>query len=177
MRFEKPRNYGICHDHLRQNVNRDLLKAFRDKFRVVDGRPVGEIPSHRIALSLVHPIERIDVAISAIEWIEPRQSKCYSRGKNLWIATRPFVEVRIVPYIRERIYRLSKKVIGDRLDIVIDGESVVRPIVYEPLGIQDCISISQNDYEDAVALADRLRTRWSRSEPRLVRRDLASSPD
>jgi hypothetical protein len=146
-------------------LNRERIKAFRQNFRVVDGLPIGGIPDDRIALSLVHPIERIDIAISAIRWIEPRRLKFYTVGKNSWIATTPFVEICIAPYVRERIYRLSKQIVGDPLEIVIDGEGVVRAIVREPLGIRESISISETDYEDAVALATRLRTRWS--EPQL----------
>jgi len=80
----------------------------------------------------------------------------------------PFVEICIAPYIRERVYRLSKQIIGDRLEIVLDGEGVVRPIVRKPLGIHDRISISQTDYEDAVVLAERLRKRWSKTGPKPV---------
>ena len=58
------------------------------------------------------------------------------------------------PYIRERIYRLCKQIVGDPQEIVLDGEGVVRPAVREPLGIHESISISQQDYEDAIALAD-----------------------
>jgi hypothetical protein len=153
---------------LRRDLNPERLEAFLNKFRVIDGLPIGQIPSHRIALSFLHPIERIDVAISAIRWIEPRRFKSYNRGKTSWTATRPFVEICIAPYIRERIYRLSKQIVGDPLEIVLDGEGVVRPVVREPLGIHGSISISQQDYEDAIALADRLRARWSESEPKLV---------
>ena len=144
------------------------IRASREKLRVLDGLSSEEIPSDRIALSLVHSIERIDVAISPIKWIEPRRFKLYGWGKNTWIARRPFVEICIAPYIRERIYRLCKQIVGDPLEIVLDGEGVVRPAVREPLGIHESISISQQDYEDAIALADRLRARWSEIEPRLV---------
>ena len=144
------------------------IRASREKLRVLDGLSSEEIPSDRIALSLVHSIERIDVAISPIKWIEPRRFKLYGWGKNTWIARRPFVEICIAPYIRERIYRLCKQIVGDPLEIVLDGEGVVRQAVREPLGIHESISISQQDYEDAIALADRLRARWSEIEPRLV---------
>jgi hypothetical protein len=143
-------------------------KAFRGKFSVLDGLAIDGIPTNRVALSLVHPIERIDVPISAIRWIEARQFKLYGRGKNSWVATSAFVEICIVPYIRERIHRLSKQIVGDPLEIVLDGETIIRPIVCELLGIQESLSISQHNYEDAVALANRLRRRWSEVEPKLA---------
>ena len=146
----------------------DRLRSFREKFRVVDGLPIDEISSDRIALSLVHPTERIDVAVSAILWIEPRRYKVHGSGKASWISRQPFVEICIAPYVRERIYRLSKQIVGDPLQIVIDGEDVIRPVVREPLGIHDSIAISQTDYDDAVALAERLRARWSDVRPRPV---------
>jgi hypothetical protein len=68
----------------------------------------------------------LNVAVSAIRWIEPRRFKCYGRGKNAWIATMPFVEICVAPYIRERIYRLSKQIVGDPLEIVVDGEGIIR---------------------------------------------------
>lgn len=147
------------------------MRSLREKFQVVDGLPIAGIPAHRIALSFVHPIERLDVAVSAIRWIEPRRFKCYGRGKNAWIATMPFVEICVAPYIRERIYRLSKQIVGDPLEIVVDGEGIIRPILREPLGIHESISISQSDYQDAVALSDRLRARCSEIGPKLVARN------
>jgi preprotein translocase subunit SecD len=124
-------------------VDRERLKVPRQKFRVVDGRPIGEIPTDRIALSFVHPTERIDVPISAIRWIEP-------------------------PYIRERIYRLTKTIVGEAIEIVIDGKCIIKPVIREPLGVHQSLSISEIYYEDAVALADRLRARWSETGPKLV---------
>lgn len=144
------------------------LKAFREKFRVVDGLPIDEIPADRIALSLMHSRERIDVPISAIRWIEPRRCKFYNWGKKVIVSNFPFVEICIAPYVRERIYRLSKQIVGDPLEIIVDGEDVIKPVVREPLGIHDCIAISQFDYDDAVALAERLRARWSDVQPRPV---------
>jgi len=130
--------------------------------------PIDEIPPHRIALSLVHPRERIDIAISAISWIEPRRCKFYSWGKRSVISRSPYVEICIAPYVREKIYRLSKQIVGAPLDFVIDGEDVIKAVVREPLGTHYCIAISQADYDGTVALAERLRARWSVVRPRPV---------
>ena len=67
------------------------IKASREKFKVLDGLSIEEIPSDRIALSLVHPNERIDVAVSAIRWIEPRRYKVHGSGKASWISRYPFL--------------------------------------------------------------------------------------
>lgn len=149
-------------------VDFERQKEFREKFIVLDGLPIDEIPPHRIALSLVHPRERIDIAISAISWIEPRRCKFYSWGKRSVISRSPYVEICIAPYVREKIYRLSKQIVGGPLDFVIDGEDVIKAVVREPLGIHDCIAISQADYDGTVALAERLRARWSVVRPRPV---------
>jgi hypothetical protein len=145
------------------------IRASREKLRVLDGLSIEEIPSDRIALSLVHSIERIDVAISPIKWIEPRRFKLYGWGKNTWIARRPFVEICIAPlHSRKDLSVMQtnrRRSPGDRSR---RRGRCSRPAVREPLGIHESISISQQDYEDAIALADRLRARWSEIEPRLV---------
>ncbi len=146
----------------------ERLKAFRGKFGVLDGLPIAEIPADRIALSLLHPTERIDVAISAILWIEPRRCKFYNWGKKVVVSNFPFVEICLAPYIRERIYRLTKIIIGESLEFIVDGECITRPVVREPLGIRQSLAISATHYEDAVALAERLRSRWSQIGPKLV---------
>jgi hypothetical protein len=153
-------------------LNRERLKEFRDKFRVVGGLPIDGIPANRIALSLVHPIERIDVAISAIRWIEPRRFKLYSWEKKSVVSRLPFVEISLTPYIRERIFRLTKGNVGESLEFIVNEDVIAKAIVREPLGIHESISISQTDYEDAVALAYRLRARWSEVEPKLVWREV-----
>jgi hypothetical protein len=74
---------------------------------------------------LWYPRERIDIAISATSWIEPRRCKFYSWGKKSVISQSPFVEICIAPYVREKIYRLSKQIVGGPLDFVINGEDVM----------------------------------------------------
>lgn len=65
----------------------ERIRASREKLRVLDGLSIEGIPSDRIALSLAHSTERIDVAISAIRWIEPRRYKVYGLGKKSWISS------------------------------------------------------------------------------------------
>jgi hypothetical protein len=148
-------------------VNDVRLKAFREKFSVLDGLPIDEIPSHRIALSLVHPLERIDVAISAIRWIEPRPCRIFTCGTKS-ISTGPFVEICLASYIRERIYRLTKRIVGESMEVLVGGESVIKPIVREPVGIHQSLAFPEFSYEDAVVLAGRLRARWRDVRPRPV---------
>jgi hypothetical protein len=140
----------------------------REQLKVLDGFPISQIPSDRIALSFVHPRERIDVAISAIRWVEPRRFKAYFCGKRSQISSTPFVEICLAPYIRRRIYRLTKEIVGEKVEIIVDGNCVTAPIVRQPLGIHQSIAISELYYEDAVALAERLRARWSVTRPKLV---------
>jgi hypothetical protein len=149
-------------------VNSERLTAFREEFRVVDGLPIDGIPANRIALSLLHSTERIDVAISAILWIEPRRFKFYNWGKKSVVSRFPFVEICLAPYIRQRIYRLTRNIIGESLEIIVDGECITKPIIREPLGIHHSLAISETYYDDAVALANRLRARWSEIRPKLV---------
>ena len=139
----------------------DRPQASRASLRVLDGLPISGVPADRIALSLVHPRERIDIAISAIRWIEARRYKIHGSGKGSWISRYPFVEICLAPYVGERIYRLTKQIVGESLEFLVNGESISKPVVREPLGIHESLAISLWDYEEAAALANRLSARWT----------------
>lgn len=98
--------------------------------------------------------------------------KVYGLGKKSLVSRRPFVEMCFVPYIRERIYRLTKNIIGESLEILVGGTRVSKSIVREPLGTNQTLSISEFSYGDAAVLADRLRARWSQVELKLVSREI-----
>ena len=62
----------------------------------------------------------------------------------------------------------DQKIIGETLEFIVDGECITTPVVREQLGIRHSIAISETSYDDAVALADRLRARWGEIGPKLV---------
>lgn len=113
----------------------------------------------RVALSLVHLRGRIDVPVSAVRNIEARAEQTFfvqGRGQPV-AASRPYVEVQFSPAIRVRMWWLTRQIIGEPLEIVVDGECVSMPIVREPLGVQPSFNISAFDLAEAQTLAERLR--------------------
>jgi hypothetical protein len=124
----------------------------------------------RIALSLVHPRERIDIPVSAILRIEAHGEIAFTEqgtGRP-WISPNPHVEICFAEAIRERICQLSRQILDQPWDIVVGGEVVASAIVREPLCSQACFQISANDLAEAHALAHRMRTGWSKAGPRAV---------
>jgi hypothetical protein len=141
----------------------------RPVLRVIRGDVANNVPAERIALSLVHPRERIDVPASAVrieacgEWIFTDE-----RGRP-WSAPSPRVELCFRPDIARRIRRLSRAIVDQPWDIVSGGEVVASPIVRMPLCCPGTsIFVSVFDLEEARALAHRLRTGWRRLGPRAV---------
>lgn len=120
----------------------------------------GSRRTERIALSLVHQSGRIDVPVTAIHWIEARE---YSRFSKRSPDTH--VEVNLRFDIRARLRKLTRGIVGEPLEIFVDGRSVSKPIVREPLGN---LSISAFDLDEANALATQLRARCTLTGPRSI---------
>jgi preprotein translocase subunit SecD len=123
-------------------------------------------PRGRIALSLVHLRGRIDVPVSAIRRIDAPAEQTFFIQPVTY--SRPHVEVYVSPAIRARMRWLTRQIIDEPLEIIIDGECVSTPIVREPLGVQPSVHISASDFAEAQALAERLRVGWSKPGPRAV---------
>jgi len=140
-----------------------LTRANRPELTVIPGRAVGNTPPARIALSLVHSRERIDIPVNAILCIEAHGeiTFCERGTKKLWTFRHPHVEVCFAPTIHDRICRLTRQIVGEPMEIIVGGECVSQPIVREPLCGQR-FRISAYDLAEAHVLAHRLRTGWSR---------------
>lgn len=128
----------------------------RPELRVIAGSGRTE----RIALSLVHASGRIDVPVEAIYSIEAHEYSRFSKRFPL-----PHVEVNLRFDIRARVRNLTRAIVGEPLEIFVDGKSVSKPIVREPLGD---LSISTSDLDEANALAAQLRARCGITGPRSV---------
>jgi len=129
------------------------------------GRPeltviAGSGRTERIALSLVHASGRIDVPVEAIYSIAVHE---YSRFSSRF--PHPYVEVNLRFDIRARLRKLSRAIVGEPLEIFVDGKSVAKPIVREPIGN---LSISASDLDEGNALATKLRARCGITGPRPV---------
>ncbi|HZC54610.1 MAG TPA: hypothetical protein VE396_01000 [Xanthobacteraceae bacterium] len=67
-----------------------------------------------------------------------------------------------------RIYKLTQKIVGDVLRIVVDGECVSRPKVIQPVGACGRFRIGLVDLGAAEELAEKMRARCGITGPRLV---------
>jgi len=120
--------------------------------------------TEKIALSLVHGSgRRIDVPVTAIHSIETREFSRFSKRQPPF--PMPHVDVRLRYDIRARLYRLSQTIIGEPLEILVDGRSIARPIVRGPLSD---LSISTFDLDEAQTLEAQLRSRCGITGPRAV---------
>jgi hypothetical protein len=126
---------------------------------VIEGRPDAPI---RIALSFVHPRERIDIPVRDVLMIEAFAEETFFFPELQASKTYPFAHVRLdfKPHVRASIYRLTTKIMEEVLEIVAAGEVICRPVVREPLGIRNGLKIGVYDFEDAKKIAAKLREGW-----------------
>ena len=130
----------------------------RSHLKIVHVLGPGKFPDERIALSLVHPRGRIDIPVSVIRGID-------ARGEDDFRAN---VEIRFTPAVSARLYELTSQIVGQPLKMVMGGQTICEPIVREPLGRRGRIWISVFGLDEARALAEHLRERWSKVNFRLV---------
>jgi preprotein translocase subunit SecD len=117
-----------------------------------------------IALSLVHTRGRVDVPISAISAVDASATIAFRNTETGEVHKYPdpHVEVCFAKDIRERICQLTRQIVGEPMEILIDCVSVSKPIVREPLCTRPCFQISADDLAGANALAQRIRSGTSR---------------
>jgi preprotein translocase subunit SecD len=118
-----------------------------------------------IALSLVNPKGRVDVPLSAIHQIEARATFAYRIQGTDEVREHPSpgVDLCFAKDIRDRLCELTRKIVGERLAIVVDCGIVAEPIVGGALCDIPCFEISANDFAEANALAQRIRKGTNRA--------------
>jgi preprotein translocase subunit SecD len=139
----------------------------RPELRIVGGW--GSAPAGRIALSIVHPRERIDIPVSEIVRIDAHEDSPWTADSGgSWPMRHPCVEVSFTQAIRDRICRLTQQIVDEPMEIIVGGECVSSPVVREPLCTQASFYISASDFAEALALAHQMRTGWTRAGPRAI---------
>ncbi|WP_152539878.1 SecDF P1 head subdomain-containing protein [Afipia sp. P52-10] len=136
---------------------------------MTSGRPAltvidGGSKTGRIAFSLVHPCMRVDVPVRTILEITAHDAKTvFNEEAQVDEAVfSPRVDIFFKEHVKEQVYRLTRAIVGQSLDIVVDGECVSRPYVLQPLCIHEAaICIAVGHVADARALARQLRKGWS----------------
>jgi preprotein translocase subunit SecD len=146
------------------------MRGNRLGLTLIRGFGHADAPRGRIALSLVHSRGRIDVPVSAIRRVEAHAEQTFFIQDTGQLVTysRPYVEVYVSPAIRARMWWLTRQIIDQPLEVIVDGECVSPPIVSEALGAQPSFHISASDFAEAQTLAERLRVGWSKPGPRAV---------
>ena len=112
-----------------------------------------------IALSLVHGEDRIDIPASAIKRIEAHATQTFTFTDTHETKTYDMqnVELCFTAEIRKQICQLTRRIIEQPLNIVVDCAVISSPVVREPLCKMPCFLISANDIQTANALAQRLK--------------------
>jgi preprotein translocase subunit SecD len=112
-----------------------------------------------IALSLVHGQNRIDIPVSAIRRIEAHATQTFvvTETKQKREFPLPHVNLCYAADIQKRICQLTRRIVEQPMDIIVDCETISKPVVREPL-CGPCLQLSANDFTEANALAQRLKT-------------------
>ena len=112
-----------------------------------------------IALSLVHGQDRIDIPTHAIVSIEAQAMFTYVLIETQEVRSipSPHVEICFTAAIGKQVCQLTRRIVEQPLDIVVDCAVISRPVVREPLCKMPCFQVSTNDIFEANALAQRLR--------------------
>jgi preprotein translocase subunit SecD len=112
-----------------------------------------------IALSLVNPNGRVDIPVSAVRQVAARANFVYriQGSEETHEDPSPHVLVCFSEDISERVCELTGKIIGQPLALVVDCETLIKPIVRQPLCKDPCLEISMSEFAEANALAQRIR--------------------
>jgi preprotein translocase subunit SecD len=118
-----------------------------------------------IAVSLVNPAGRIDVPASAIVRVEARATIAFRNSETgeIFEDPTPHVELCLSEDIRQRVCRLTQQIVGQPLAVVVDCETVTKPIIREPLCNLPCFNITAGDMAEANTLAQRIRRGTTRA--------------
>jgi preprotein translocase subunit SecD len=120
----------------------------------------GSTHAEDIALSLVRPTDRIDIPTSAITRVEALAKKTFRNvvtGEPYQIED-PRVQICYSEEVRRRICQLTRRIVGQLLEIVVACKTVSKPVVREPVCSETCFEISRTDLAEATALAQQIRS-------------------
>jgi preprotein translocase subunit SecD len=129
------------------------------------GMGTGFANAEDIALSLVHPKGRIDIPASAVGRVDASATFKFRNAETGKVREfpNPHLTICYTKEIQERVCELTQQIIGEPMAIVVDCETVSKPIVREPLCAHLCFDISNDDMAYATALAKRIRNGSNRA--------------
>jgi preprotein translocase subunit SecD len=110
-------------------------------------------------MSLVHPKGRVDVPVSSLGEVKAAATYRFRNSETGQVHEypNPHVSVCFAEDIQKRICELTRQLVGQPMEIVIDCATISKPIVREPLCAHPCFQVSANDIAEATALAQRIR--------------------
>jgi len=137
---------------------RRVLRATRVGFAVCVVGLATPAAAEDIALSLVHTTGRIDIPASAVSRIEVAPSYVATdrrSGKRMRSRTYS-VYVCLLEDVRERICDLTRRIVGEPVEIVSGCEVLTEPVVREPICTAPCLSIPAGNMAEAEVFAGKL---------------------
>jgi preprotein translocase subunit SecD len=107
----------------------------------------------------------VDIPVGALKEVEAHATIAFRNTETGEVDEypNPHVDVCFSDDVRERICQLTRQIVDESLEIVIDCKTVSKPIVREPLCTQPCFQISASDVAEATALAKRIRSGTNRA--------------
>ncbi len=120
--------------------------------------------AEEIALSLVHPKGRIDIPVSAVRRVDALATIKFHNTETGEVHEYPdpHVDVCFAKDIAERTCQLTRQIVGEPLEIVVDCETILKPIVREQL-CGPCLRIAHEDVACVNTLAQRIRRGTNRT--------------
>lgn len=137
------------------------MSVAKPALRVIGGGRDSHAPPERIALSLVvYERKRLDIPVSAVIRIEAFATQTFSAGDIVRTYNFPHVEVWLAPNMQKRLRDFTCDMVDRVVEFHVGDKCVARPVVREPLGNEPSFLLSANDFAEAQAMADKLRTGW-----------------
>jgi hypothetical protein len=116
------------------------------------------VSADEIALTFVHGQNRIDVPASAVVSIEALPYSLYRNTVTGEITKhgRPYVEICFNAAIGAKLCELTQRIVGEPLELWVNCQAIVKPVVREPLCSDACLKLSSFDPSEAGELVSRL---------------------
>jgi hypothetical protein len=112
-----------------------------------------------IAFSLVHHEGRVDIPVGDVVSVDAEATfKLRNRETGVMHEfAAPRVTICLSPEIQDRVCDFTRRFVSQRVDLVVDCETLTKVNVIEPLCTRACHAISVFDITDAKALVQRIR--------------------
>ena len=115
----------------------------------------------RIAVSLVvNERRRLDIPLSAVIRVDALAVQSFADGRRVVTFDQPHVRIWLMPNLQRRLYDFTRGSVDAIMEVFVDDQCVTRPVLREPLGTEPSFQIFTADFDEACALADKLRVGW-----------------